>query len=181
MNLVLRHFPFSHILNLVRKILFSISISMFTIVRAAKYFFKWQKSGFSQYYLEEGFLSTVMQKTFSCKPNVSWHLPDLTLRHLNLWKEEPWSLVQTVNRVFPSHPSRLLPDWHNSMAALLQDIWAAADKCDYTFFSQICMAVQYICLSQLIFCSFFDSLGVFSQTSPWSSLSSGCTNDSGVM
>lgn len=80
--------------------------------------------GFSQYCLEKGFLITVMQMPFFlCKSNVSWHLPDSTLRHPNLWKREPWSVAQTVNRVFPSHPPGLLPDWHNSIAALLQDIY----------------------------------------------------------
>lgn len=82
-----------------------------------------------------------------------------------------------------SFPSPRTTAWlNNSVVALLQDIWAAADKCDCTFFSQICMAVQWVWLSQLIFALFLTGVFFFlSWISPWSSSSSDYTNNSGVM
>lgn len=106
-------------------LLYYASISLVTVVRAAEYSFKWKKSkGIFKVLSWKRQFDYCNAKTFFMQVQCFLTpFPDLTLRHLNLWKREPLSLAQIVNRVFPSHPPGLLPGWHNSMTALLQDVY----------------------------------------------------------
>lgn len=155
----------------------------------ADYFCLSEKNlGSLQYCVGNCFLMSVIQITLSCKADVSWRHPEFTWKHLNLWNGESWSSSSNSQQgLFPPIGFQVEQDYCliDTTIPCLLSCKICMGSCwkgwFCSFSSQICMAVQWVWLSQLKTHLFFFLRLVSSQVSPWSNSLPGCANASLAM